>query len=475
MKSVIAGYRGYATPPQFIMAQPSGAPSAHAQYLTWKPQKSAFLFVPALVVPHDSNEPVSPRDISSLMGSDEQLARDMRVGMSLAPLLDTFDWQVIERDVKVVQSYFMTETGVLLIRKSGTDEQSAYYAGLLPAHRFFPERIYFWPAARASEADNVFDSVSDVYIDAGGNGPVKTYCKKLSAVPAYVICMDGRLALSDNEVALTQRIAFLDGIYAHVECNVAKGAEDCDFKDPRPPGRPKSSLLWMSDDLREWNAKNQLAQFLGRVATKACDTGCDERNIELSMPWSTSIHSGERMVDFYWADIDLTRVERLQKRYALGAIGSLVICLALAFMLFQDYVLKARQQKSMLQDVSRVMQDAPTPFAWTNERNEFVKANDSFVELLGYSNFEDLRVKPDKAKRTFKELLDPEYKAKYDYVLLQSQRGLKSDEYWAVLQRKDKSKFRALIHGEKVHVPLSLLSLNAVPYRFGVILQHENV
>jgi PAS domain S-box-containing protein len=180
--------------------------------------------------------------------------------------------------------------------------------------------------------------------------------------------------------------------------------------------------------------------------------------------------NGVRRVRFIWADIDLTKVEQDQKKDAVFAAGGFLTCILLLAFFFQDYYLKVRQQKAVLKNVSRVMEDAQTPFAWTNENNEFVSANRAFITLLGYNGFLDLSVKDNGSKRKFRELFALPSRQAYDEILRRSQKGEETDEYEADMITKGGGKIHVTVHGETVHVPS--LAFSPMPHRFGVILRY---
>lgn len=462
---------GRSSPVTIVSPGPGPIVSAHDQYLTLPDSAEAFMFVPGLLVPrpHSSKPTLSTDEVRRFVASSQQLAYDIRVAAKMLPRLPIFDG--LDIDGKgVVQSYFMTETGVLLIRESGTNEQGQYYSGFLPAHRFHPERAYFWPTVEHPVLANQFDSVSEAYVDSAGNGPIRTYCKRITEAPASVLCLDTTLRDDSALTSLSRRVEVLGGKSYEVECSVSDGGQSCGFKRSIPPDH-SSSIQWLTAAIVKAKAEKRLSDVFGKIVTPPCDgSTCASENIEFAVPLESNLEGGLRKVYLLWASVNLKQVRDRNGKHAIIAASAFSTCVLLVLFVGIDYRLKVKQQRELLKNVSRVMEDSCTPFAWTDERNRFVRVNKSFLKTLGYENFEDL-VGPERT-RTFREILTPPSRQAYDNILMKSQEGKETDPYEVDFFKNGETRIvHATVHGERV--PFPGLSLIALPHRFGILVRWE--
>jgi hypothetical protein len=245
-----------------LAIQPTGAKGVDEQYLTLPGIGNAHLFVPGIVIPGVAGRTLRPGDVAALLRSHEQLPYDIRMAISISPLLKQLDGTSINGET-TVQTYYLSETGVLLIRKSGIEAQDTYYNPLLKAYRFFPERPYFWAATNTLGSGH--NPPPEVYIDTGGNGPIRTYCALLHKLPAYVLCMDV-IASKEALDALSWRLGLLETESYPVTCTSSKNDKDCAFDPKPPPGDSDDDLQWLTGDI----AKNA-GQVFGNVNMSPCD------------------------------------------------------------------------------------------------------------------------------------------------------------------------------------------------------------
>jgi PAS domain S-box-containing protein len=459
-------------------SQDDGNTSSHSQYLSLQEAKDSFLFVPAFLVPRSgsSRPALSKTDVDDFMklDSETKLAHDVRLTAALGMSLMHFDSETIE-DQTIFQSYIMTETGVLAIRKSGLSGsgQVAYFDGLLPPHRFFPERAYFWPTVEHVTAEDEFDSVSEAYVDSAGNGPTRTYCKRLTEqnMPACVLCLDTSLTDKKAIASLTELIGLLDGRPYEVLCTVSGGGQDCEFARAIPPEYKGSGhLKWLTDATIRARAEEKFAEVFGRVATPECeDATCDREKIEFTVPIETSLEGDLRRVRLLWAQVDLGSVRKKASTNAAVAVGGFSTFVSLVAFVLIDYRSTKKQQREVLESVSRVMKDASTAFAWTDESNHFVHANEAFCKMLGYTSFDDLSTDLEGRKRTFRELLTPQFRKDYDKILTESKMGEPTDPYDAEILTKQGRALPVKAYAERVPVPS--FSLRSLPHRFGVLIE----
>jgi hypothetical protein len=138
---------------------------------------------------------------------------------------------------RVVQSYLLLSTGVLLITQ-GTHQQENFYEKQFNGHTFLPERPYFWPTIKntphernSSDQDPDYQT-EDTYFDLGGNGPIRTYCWGFTrfALPTTVravACVDVAPTNSASEISTIQRTVSALGAsqIRQVDCLLSKGPE----------------------------------------------------------------------------------------------------------------------------------------------------------------------------------------------------------------------------------------------------------
>jgi hypothetical protein len=133
-----------------------------------------------------------------------------------------------------------------------------------------------------------------------------------------------------------------------------------------------------------------------------------------------------------------------------------------------QHLIQRREQESVLMKVASIMSECATPFCWLNEKNEFVYANNSFINLLGYDSLKDIQEQPDGLRRTLRGMMDLPDQHAYDSLRERSAKGLPTDRYSCGLRTKQGTWLRIDAHGERM--PFGGRWRNEGPHRFGVIL-----
>lgn len=451
-----------------------GSFTVHDQYLTYDSTQhtEAFFFLPAFVFPHKVTEArgLEQQTLSGTLKSKEQLIADAQEVAALQAYLPSLDFQPIDGH-PVVQSYIISETGVLAIRKAGIANQKSIYSKLFSPSRFFPERAYFWQAVRyepSSEAK--FDYVSEIYIDLGGNGFVRTFCERLTLAIAsgIVLCVDTEVT-QGTIAKINSNLSVWNPVTTTIRCDATKNNQRCDFESNEPVNRDMS-LDVVDEAVQSAYKENRQSDVFGQVAIYPSNgTGILSFTVPLHTESLDGTGQRERLL---YASIDIPKFQRQSALHVVIAVASLAVFIVCLVGLGRDYHLKVKQQRDVLDSVARVMWGAPTPFAWTDARNHFVSANESFVGLLGFKDFIELKIRKDGTKRTFFELLSRESRSKYLSIIkdsLESRQDAEAKPYEIEMIGAEGTAIRVKIRAESV--PFPGLLWRGLPHRFGVVLK----
>lgn len=447
-----------------------GTPPVRDQYITNGPQ-NFFLFVPGIVFPHPFGRDLTIQDLHATENSSDQLKRDIALANSIGPLLSKLDGNTIGED-RILQSYFIAETGVTVLRNNQRMEQHNFYTGQFKSSRFFPERPYFWGAFESTTAIHGFDYMSDPYVDLGGNGLVETHCDRLSSpeenAPAYVLCVD--TAVSQGVVTtMRDRIRQLGGESQLIDCQASPDTHKC---SPANPSKPqKEGLDWLVSDLQDAAQRNDYSSVFGQIILSRTSLIPNANALEFTVPVHVTLSEDEKSRDamMLWAVIDLNQLRKsLRNKATLTGFG-IALFLVTIVNLFQDYKSGVRAPKELMARVARVMEEAPTPFAWFDDKNQFVKANDSFIRFLEFDNFQDLV----EDRRTFRHILTDASQRLYDGILKRSKQGEEIGSYDITVITKTGKQYLVTAHGERVPIPG--LYWKTLPFRFGVFLRWKEM
>jgi PAS domain-containing protein len=172
-------------------------------------------------------------------------------------------------------------------------------------------------------------------------------------------------------------------------------------------------------------------------------------------------------VGFLVGSIDVPALQRRTDLLAIEALAALMCLFLCVAWLVWYYSLRINQQREVLDGVSRVMEEADTPFAWTDERNQFVSANNSFINLLGFESLLDLRLKPGGKPRTFYELLAPDQRE--NYLTLLREKRPSGRPYVTEIITKSGSKLRVVVRSDSI--PFPGIVRRSLPHRFGIFIR----
>jgi hypothetical protein len=451
-----------------------GAPTSQAIIAG---DKDFFLFLPVTALRRkgltytllDEND---PKGLKEALAYNPDIVLDLILGAQLVNQMKALDLQELNRR-PVIQAYFITESGLMLIRSNGKPDQRSFYEKLFQKHYNFTDRAYFWEAVselkkRPSEQTNPpyqLDYVSEPYIDLGGHGLVRTYSKafRLANGRYGVLCLDAR---EDRlRAAVESRLEALQPddstkTYQPATLNIN---EEGVVKEDLP-----EDFQWFADRLGREKA-NQ-AGLLGRIVSQ---DSSNDQVLRYTIPWKTTMTDNKsRNVELMLVRIDLNRFWSKQNWRIVYMCVGLMVFLAVTLNIFQDYLLLKKQISELAKTVDRVMTYATNPYVRLNSDNEFEEINDSFLELLEYYNKDDLV--GTSSRRTFWSLLDSDSERKYKQILKASASGMPATEYSINLSKKgDRGNVRVLVYGESIDFPE--IRKEKYPHRFGIVLSAHEV
>jgi PAS domain-containing protein len=431
-------------------------------------RENFFMVVPDMSLRRkDLDEPPlggnTPGDQSRLVAAlkhNPEILFDLNLASELEPIMRKLDTGGSER-LTIVQTYFITESGVFLIRANGVTDHARYYGREFQPYTQYMDRPYFWGAVDLKDNKYTpFDYATKPYLDLGGHGFVVTFSKKfdLPNRRVGVLCVDAKLP---EEVT--------GEVMKHIE---SLGATVSDFYwvenkglEPGTDGPLPPEFSWFEDQLRKSREARSLV--LGTIATEPSKASPSEsRTVRFTVPIASSDYeSGYKKTRLLRVEFDSSSVlKRLTKSLALFTAG-IILVIAVTWSLFWDYTVLKREMSNVLEKMSIVMRDASTPFVWLNERNEFVKVNRAMLKLLGHENIEELR----KQSPTFKGLVTDETQPIYDGVLKVSGTGKETGEYKISIITKSGKVLHVRAHGERIPYPTWLR--RGLPHRFGIFVE----
>ncbi|MFL6334558.1 MAG: hypothetical protein ACJ754_14690 [Pyrinomonadaceae bacterium] len=386
---------------------------------------------------------------------------DLDLVSELEPIMRRLDGVSGER-LAVIQTYFITESGVFLIRASGVNHQGDYYQKQFQPYTQFMDRPYFWGAIELKQSKFApFDYVTKPYLDLGGNGFVVTYSKKFSLPNrrSGVLCVDAKLP---PEVT--------DEVEKHIESLGAKVSDfywstDKNVIEPGKEGFPPPEFSWFERLVRESETQEARSKVLGNIATEP-PKGDGGGVVRFTVPVSSfEPKDGVKRTRLLWVEFDPARVlQHLTKNVVLFTAG-IILVIAVTWSLFWDYAVLKREMSNVLDKMAKVMKDASTPFVWLDEKNEFRKVNRSMLAILGHRNIESLQHQ----SLTFKGLVTAETQQIYEEILKVSGKGCETGEYKISIITKEGKVLNVRAHGERI--PFPTWWRRGLPHRFGIFVE----
>ena len=359
-------------------------------------RSKGFLFVPAVAVPLDAAASVK---VNLRLDQQPEMFRDVlysqRIAAQLCELLDTtlFDAADKKLDSKPVQSYFIARTGVTRLCEGGvaTDSGSQYdyYKNQFSPNTLFQERPYFDAAVArghgANQTIGMYFHSTRPYIDLGGNGFVKTFCRAVRLAPDAVVCVDLRLGEYAEDLIQT-RLSRLGPSPIRVSCT----ADKCEADEPPTIWQQltavvtKEDFRLLNDRVRAHGRDGQpaLSEIFGKISVhsgeRSSGTSVVGEELIFTIPVS-SRSASNRIATLLYCKINPGQFQRNTALIAGASGGSFFVALMLVIAIMADYGLRMKEQERAFASVARVMAKAPLAYCHVDETNRFRDYNDAFV------------------------------------------------------------------------------------------------
>lgn len=443
--------------------------SAWTKAVTSTQIDGGFLMVPAISLrqPIVGDYSLNDENLESVLKYNQEVLFDFHVATVVAPIIDEkFNGpnELTVKSLKIVQAYFISESGVIFLRALPT---SMSYSDTFPRYTLFMDRLYFWGAVdprykQKEDKDSPFDYRTNPYIDLGGNGVVKTYSKKV-LLPNHrvgVICLDVALPSSSVE-ELKQRLRAL-GATKVEDASWTTGSWEPVSKEMDP----LNGFKWVDRVLH--SKPQEQSRILGAIAFESDyrDPGdADDGTIRFTVPvGSRNAGEGKSTTTLLLVSFDFSAINWIIIKDSIGFLVGISLLVIFTWNLFFDYNRLTAELNKVLENMSEVMYDAATPFAWLNDKNEFVKVNVSFLKVVGCKN--DTALKKHASK--FRDLITVESQPVYDAKLTESASGEKTPKYEIDIIKENGEEIHVLVHGERI--PYPSFWRRGRPHRFGVFL-----
>jgi hypothetical protein len=441
----------------------------------------AFVMVPAIALRQSevrsdksktlNNEPDRVREV---LQDNPEILFDFYVARKIDDQLGLMG-NLNSQPLKIVQAYFISESGVILLRHFPNNES---YEQDFPTNTLFNDRLYFWGAIDIPGFRNYktgkgpLDYATDPYVDLGGNGVVKTLSQRVDLPNNRngVICVDVALPEPEKEIQIRLRALGADVEQRTVTLEKSPVAtSETSAKKPKVTFSRElpEDFGWVKTELESEHKPN--SRITGAIAFESDGKDSstppnDDEVVRFTVPMGNARGGADTKLLLVTFDFRASR--NWIRAYSAGfALGTGLFLLFAATVAVRVSWLD-RQMKRVLQNMSKVMYNAATPFVWLDENNRFVEVNISFLHAVGCDNVHELKA----LAETFKELLTAESRPDYEEILAQSARGLETPAYNIVIKTRDNRKVVVRVHGERIPYENLALGKKRAAHRFGVFL-----
>jgi hypothetical protein len=412
--------------------------------------------------------------------SSGQVAHEMHAFTEIT-ILDKFSLAEAAQyiDINPRQTYLISRTGLNRIFLRSPKGTEAYYASQFRATTFFPSRPYFWPAFHPDfvvtdtsqpittpRRAATFFSITQPYMDLGGNGIVVTLSKgfRLPDRTEFALCFD--LAFEADaglQNSLKQSVDRFDGHLTEVTCRLNDNSSTC---LPNHPGRQESSddielREALTKALRDAVKEGQQDRVFGNILVLPPLRAAERQNVVLaSIPvGKVSIDKEDKAADFLVVQFDFFKYRRVTTIWALtAAIACFLAVSVLGFFLTRT-ILASREFEQALQRITFVMEEAPTPFVWLDNTDQVLFANNAFWTLID-------RKKTDRF--TLQSLLTPASVGNYNVAQEHRTSGQPVQPYSVTIVRPDNTEIPVRIRS--MDVPSLRRHKGTLPETFGILL-----
>jgi PAS domain-containing protein len=415
--------------------------------------------------------------IRKKVAEDGQLTVDVALSQCAIPWLDKFTRNPFTSNedtalsVTPTQAYFITKSGLMRI----VSRKKLEFNSQFPATLFFPGRPYFWAAfdqtidsdtqkfdQHLTERIGQLFSVSQPYLDLGGNGIVVTACEALrrNGMPDSALCLDLPLKEQNLERYVEGNVSAVGGTVATVDCT----GEDCvghaqNSADPKLVADLSNYIVTKKD-------QGSLGEVYGNI--EVINENVESPGLlEVSVPVSPRIPgaNGNAKANFVVFRLDLGHFGRTTAW--LGAASGACFGIAVLLLGFSlaEFVGREIELREAFEKVAEVMYHSPTPYSRLGADDKIQNANLAFCELLGRDATDDeiQRLK----KVTFRTLCAPESLAMYDEIQKKRTNHEPVDPYPLTLVAKGGKR---LVMIYSAAVPSAIPDQTGLPETFGVAL-----
>lgn len=390
-------------------------------------------------------------------------------------ILQRMDFATID-GMPVAQSYFMGDRGTFAVRDNQS-RRTGSYRNLFRKGKYFADRRYFWGAIDGARRVGDFDYVTAPYIDYAAMGVVRTYAiaQKLEGGHTCVVAFDCVVPGGDEK--LVERATELRPPWRRFWSLIRHGRREtiARFSLGRADGpvgiqwKSKENVpSWFEDEVERSKALDELGQLVGNIVPRPGQQGKDGYEFAVPIRSEKASQGGVDWTHFIVVQVDL---QELRSAWLAGVVTVILGFFfgGLLSYFYHEYVAEKREQRKVLSNVSSVMHDAETPFAWFDSENRFESANREMAAWLLYGSVDDLMRHVGGTRRTFRELLAPWDRSAYDRTLERSAKGQSTEPYWCHVRRCDGTYVEVLAHGERM--PLEFARGGTGPHRFGTFLR----
>jgi PAS domain-containing protein len=501
-----------ANPPDLhLHVEPSDATTLKEQYVA-DDNNQVFLFIPAVALsnlrPSSRALVGSPNEIKGLIPKGSLLANDIRhaaaaagplqvllnasqpgPNSSLAPAIGAPRDSVAAIHQGFTQVYIISATGALRDYNHGGSTNNSFIA-----HRFFPERPYFWPTVENKSelpCPSPFTFCTRPYVDLGGHGIVVTMCKMLGPrqdISDTILCAD--LSYFEKSTIATigdEILPFRTGYPRTINCHyshtlVAAPPRAGDVPGPPDRGNVKCDNNTPDDDAEVVQAAfNAVAQdgrteeMLGGIYKINAESEPYIAAFRKIVQWLDELpYLGKVLHIFFPLDTDTAfaftvplEVNRqtqgnLEKEDVsflvcsvdfeyptLWLIMSVVCGTACVAGLFLSlfYSFQARRKAfAFIVSLTEVMEASPVPFLHLSEVGRIPGSNAAFRDLI------DLDAAT-LAGTTFFSIMDQPSQARYQIVARYRREKLLTRPYEITLKRKNGQTYKVVVTGSALDMP----------------------
>jgi PAS domain-containing protein len=408
-------------------------------------------------------ESLNNENLKDVLKYNPEVVFDLQVPLAIEQHFKTLD-QIPIQSLFPVQTYFISESGVIFLQASSGKAKPMSYSQKFPRYTLFMDRTYFWgaidPKAEPKSENGPFDYKTGPYIDLGGNGLVKTYSKKVELPNnrVGVICVDVKLPTASAK-EIEKRLSVLGANideFSWITSPGGLGARESNVHD---------GFEWVEAQLTAQSEEQ--SRLLGAVAFESdYDYALQKRDkIRFTVPvGSEPTPEGRTRTKLLLVTFDFNRIRRGILVDSFGFLLGIGLLVLVTWNALYDYNKLKREMNKVLENMSQVMYEAATPFAWLNEKNQFHKVNLSFLEAVGCKNDKELK----QHAPTFRDLVTGETQPVYEEILSQSARGERTGRYEIDIIKKNGEVMHMLVHGERI--PYPTFWRRGLPHRFGVFL-----